>query len=460
MASLALIGLGAMGRNLAWNLLGQGIPLAVYSYDAAELEHFRLSLAPPPRSAASLSELVGGLARPRTVFLMVTAGAAVDSVIGDLVPLLDVGDLVIDGGNSHFEDTRRRAADLQARGIGYLGVGISGGEAGARHGASLMVGGRPADYERERSLFRALAAQCGSTQRGDVLCETWVGPDGAGHFVKMVHNGIEYGLMQLLAEAWRFMAEGLGLSRDAQRRVFETWSGGALASYLVDITAAILGVEDAPGIDFLDVVADRAAQKGTGRWTIEAALRLGVPVPTISAAVTERLVSALPDRGGAAMRAKVPDSGDDWIPALERALLASFLATFDQGFRLLAAASDEYAWQFDLPAIARVWQGGCIIRAALLADMEQVVGAGSLLAAPGFAATLQAADSDWRRIVGACAQAGMTAPALSSALAYHDSLRAARLPTNLIQAQRDWFGGHGFERVDRPGRFHGPWQRP
>jgi 6-phosphogluconate dehydrogenase len=451
--SLALIGLGAMGRNLAANLHAQGIPLAVYSYAAAEIDRLRAELAEPPLTAPSLRELVGSLAPPRAVFLMVTAGAPVDAVIGDLVGLLDAGDVIIDGGNSHFEDTQRRSAALEAHGIGYLGVGISGGEAGARHGASVMVGGSFADYQRLRGLFQALAAPC-----GDGKCETWVGPDGAGHFVKMVHNGIEYALMQLIAEAWRFLDEGLALSRDAQRRVFEAWSRGPLASYLVEITAEILGVEDAPGIYLVDVVSDRAAQKGTGRWTVEAALRLGVPVPTIGAAVSERLVSALPARGAASGRARLRDPGDEWVPELERALHASFLASFDQGFRLLAAAGEASAWHLDHAAIARVWQGGCIIRAALLADVERAAGSVGLLAAPVFAAPLAAAEAGWRRVVGACVAAGMAAPALSSALAYYDSIRAERLPTNLIQAQRDYFGAHGFERVDRPGRFSGPWK--
>jgi len=452
MLSLGLIGLGAMGRNLAWNLHGQGIPLSVHSYDAAEAARFCAETVAPPFAAASLRELVSSLACPRTVFLMVTAGAPVDAVINDLVPLLDAGDIVIDGGNSHFEDTRRRVAALGAQGIDYLGVGISGGAAGARHGASVMVGGKLAAYEHTRSLFQALAAQCGATK-----CETWVGPDGAGHFVKMVHNGIEYALMQLIAEAWRFMDEGLGMPRDAQRKTFEAWSSGPLASYLIDITAEILGVEDTPGVYLVDVVSDRAVQKGTGRWTVEAALALGVPVPTICAAVSERLVSALPARGGATVHAKSGKAGDDWIAALEQALYASFLTTFDQGFRLLAAASEAYGWRVDLADVARVWQGGCIIRAALLADIEGAIGSGALLAAPVFVARLVTAETDWRRVVNACVEAGMTAPALSSALAYYDSMRAARLPTSLIQAQRDRFGAHGFERVDRPGRFNGPW---
>lgn len=456
MANLGLVGLGAMGRGLAWNLHAQGIPFVACSYDAAERERVRRELPGAPPIAAAPHELVARLTRPRTLFLMVTAGAPVDAVLADLVPLLDAGDVVIDGGNSHFEDTRRRASALAARGIAFMGVGISGGEAGARTGASLMVGGSAADYARHRALFRALAARV-----DDAPCECRAGPDGAGHFVKMVHNGIEYALLELLAEAWRFMDEGLRWSRVRQRHAFETWSQGRLGGYLVEITAAILGVEDAPGVHLLDVISDRAGQKGTGRWTVEAALALGVPVPTINAAVTERLVSALPDRGG-----PVPDGHDGagecadgrWLEALEQALHASFIAAFDQGFRLLAAASGEYAWGLDLPAIARVWRGGCIIRTELLADIEGAVGAGVLLGDPAIAASLAAADAGWRRVVGGCVAAGISAPALASALAYHDSIRASRLPSRLIQAQRDFFGGHGFERVDRPGSFHGPWR--
>jgi 6-phosphogluconate dehydrogenase len=461
MPGLALIGLGAMGRNLAANLHGQGVPLAVYSYAAAEVDRLRRELPDPPPTARSLRELLGKLTPPRTIFLMVTAGDPVDAVVADLLPWLDAGDVIIDGGNSHFEDTERRAAALAAQGIGYLGVGISGGEEGARHGASVMVGGAMADYQRLRSLFQALAAPCGTAR-----CEAWLGPGGAGHFVKMVHNGIEYALMQSIAEAWEFLAEGLGLPPARQRAVFEQWSKGPLASYLIEITARILGFEHSPGVALLEVVSDRAAQKGTGRWTLEAALALGVPVPTIAAAVNERLVSALPDRPaaggrrGAGVGGRGRQSAEHWVAALEQALLGAFLATFDQGFRLLAAASTRFDWRLDLPAIARVWQGGCIIRAVLLEQVERAEDPARLLTAPAFAVTLANLDAGWRRVVGAGIAAGMTAPALVSALAYHDGIRAARLPTRLVQAQRDYFGAHGYERVDRSGRFNGPWNRP
>jgi 6-phosphogluconate dehydrogenase len=459
MNGLALIGLGAMGRNLAANLHDQGVPLAVYSYATAEVDRLRRELPDPPPSAPSLRELLGSLTPPRTVFLMVTAGDPVDAVIADLVPWLEAGDVIVDGGNSHFEDTERRAAALAGQGIGYLGVGISGGEEGARHGASVMVGGATADYQRLRSLFQALAAHCGGDR-----CEAWLGPGGAGHFVKMVHNGIEYALMQAIAETWEFLDVRLRLPPDRQRRVFEQWSTGPLASYLVEITVEILGTEDSPGVPLLEVVSDRAAQKGTGRWTLEAALALGVPVPTIAAAVNERLVSALPDRPATGGRqgagAVARKSADDWIAALEQALLGAFLATFDQGFRLLAAASERFDWRLDLPAIARVWQGGCIIRAALLEQVERAEDPARLLTSPAFATTLSNLDAGWRRVVGAGVAAGMTAPALASALAYHDGIRAARLPTRLVQAQRDYFGAHGYERLDRPGRFNGPWKRP
>jgi 6-phosphogluconate dehydrogenase len=451
--NFGLVGLGAMGRNLAWNLHARDFPLVVCSYVPAEVERFREPLAGPPPAVTSVRELVMLIERPRTLFLMVTAGEPVDAVLDDLVPLLDPGDCVIDGGNSHFADTRRRSAALAERGIGFLGVGVSGGETGARHGASIMVGGDRADYDRNRDVFQLLAARC-----GDGVCETWIGPDGAGHFTKMVHNGIEYALMQAIAEIWRFMDEGLGMTREAQRRAFAAWARGPVASYLVEITAEILGVEDAPGARLVDVVSDRAAQKGTGRWTVEAAFELGVPVPTIVAAVSERLLSARPERG-ARGPARVDGSAEDWTGALEQALFASFLAIFDQGFRLLATAGEAYAWRLDLAAIARVWQGGCIIRAAMLREIETAIVGGPLLAAPLFADALRAAEPAWRCVVVACSQAGMTAPALSSALAYHDSLAAARLPTSLVQAQRDYFGAHGFERSDRPGRFHGPWHK-
>ncbi|MEZ5559742.1 MAG: NADP-dependent phosphogluconate dehydrogenase [Pseudomonadales bacterium] len=467
--SLGLVGLGAMGRNLGWRLAELGIPLAVHSYDHGETHRFLEALDAPVPAATDPVDLVQRLTPPRTILLMVTAGDAVDRVIEDLLPALRPGDLVIDGGNSHFRDTIRRGERLRELGIGYAGAGISGGETGARHGASIMVGADAGDYARARPVFDALAARVGSS-----VCAAHVGTDGAGHFVKMVHNGIEYALMQLIAEAWRAMQDVLGWDRQRQQDAFARLARGAAASYLMDITSEILCVPDPEsGGYLLDRVSDRAAQKGTGRWTVEAALELGVAVPVIAAALSERMVSADPRRGTGAPAARAQPAGttggigDDATVALqmlEDALHAGFLASFAQGFALLQAASTAYDWQLDLAEIARIWQGGCIIRAELLRDVEAAFRGDpaleSLLQTGVFQSRLAAADPNWRAFVARNLSAGVTAPCASAALAWYDSLCAGRLPTNLIQAQRDYFGAHGFERTDRAGRFHDAWKRP
>jgi len=458
-AQIGLVGLGAMGRNLGWRLAECGIPLAVYSYDAAEIERFAAGSDRPVHTAADAADLVASVGRPRRLLLMVTAGTAVDRVIDDLLPLLDVGDVVIDGGNSHFSDTIRRADRLREHGIRHVGAGISGGEAGARHGASLMVGADSDAYDLCRPLFEVLAARV-----GDSVCAARVGPDGAGHFVKMVHNGIEYALMQLIAETWRAMAHLLGWGRARQREAFAEFQRGPAAGFLVGITAEILDVPDPEGDGFLlDRVSDRAAQKGTGRWTVEAALELGVPVPAISAAVTERMISSA-ERRPVLARTPLPGIGASLDQqALEDALYSGFVASFGQGFALLAAASAAHGWQLDLADIARIWQGGCIIRADLLRDVERAFRANaalpSLLEAPGLDERLAAAEPGWRAFVACNVAAGTTAPCSGAALAWYDSSSTARLPTSLIQAQRDYFGSHGFERTDRPGRFHAEWTR-
>lgn len=469
LARIGLVGLGAMGRNLGWRLAECGVPLAVYSYEPAEIERFSAGLATvvstaapagdPVRAAASPADLVCRVERPRVIMLMVTAGAAVDRVIDDLLPALAAGDVIVDGGNSHYRDTLRRGARLRERGVGYLGAGISGGEAGARHGASIMVGGNPDDYARCAPMFDALAARVGAS-----VCAARVGPDGAGHFVKMAHNGIEYALMQLIAETWRTMTHVLGWDREHQRDAFRAFSRGPAASFLVGITAEILDAPDPEGGGYLlDRVSDRAAQKGTGRWTVEAALELGVPVPAIGAALTERMISAAARRP-ISNRSPLPQAGQPLDQqALEAALYAGFVASFAQGFALLAAASDAYDWQLDLAEIARIWQGGCIIRADLLHDVERAFRANpalpSLLEAEGLRERLAEREHHWRAFVAGNVAAGTSAACSSAALAWYDSVNAGQLPTNLIQAQRDYFGAHGFERTDRPGRFHAEWTR-
>ncbi|MGD8832111.1 MAG: NADP-dependent phosphogluconate dehydrogenase [Pseudomonadales bacterium] len=458
-AHLGLIGLGAMGRNLGWRLAELAIQTAVYSYDAQEITRFAAGLPTPPLAATDPIDLVRQLERPRAVLTMVTAGEAVDRVIDDLLPALEAGDVVIDGGNSHFRDTIRRGVKLRKQGIGYIGAGISGGEAGARHGASIMVGADREDYDVVRPVLEALAARF-----DDSVCAARVGPDGAGHFVKMVHNGIEYALMQLIAETWRTMTHVLGWDRQQQQDAFAHFEEGPAASYLVGITVDILGTPDPEGDGYLvDRISDRAAQKGTGRWTVEAALELGVPVPAIAAAVNERMISAgsRRDRGRRAGTRPAPTSIR--VDTLERALVAGFVSTFAQGFTLLDAAGKAYDWSLDLAEIARIWQGGCIIRAAMLRDVEAALranpGVESMLSADVFRRGLAEGEQDWREMVACNVSAGTTAPCASAALAWYDSLSGGTLPTNLIQAQRDYFGAHGFERTDRQGRFQATWKK-
>lgn len=464
---MGLIGLGAMGRNLGWRLVECGVPLAVYSYAEHEFGTFDAGLpnleptgALRPNVAAALGtrDLLHRLETPRLVLIMVTAGAPVDRVIDDLLPGLEPGDIVIDGGNSHFQDTVRRAKALRERGVGFLGVGISGGEAGARHGASLMVGGEAQDYARVRPLLELLAAR---TATG--ICAAHVGPDGAGHFVKMVHNGIEYALMQVIAEIWHAMQSTKGWNRHREQAAFQRFARGPAASYLVELTARILGVPDPEGGGYLlDAVSDRAAQKGTGRATIAAALDLGVAVPGIAAAVQARMVSnARPNASPAKVQASAESAGSIDEETLEAALDAGFVTSFAQGFDLLAAASKHYRWSLDLAAIAGVWQAGCIIRASLLGSIEASYrdepGLQLLLHAPAIHARVTSGMDHWRRFVSAGVLAGRTPSCAAASLAWCDDLRTPVLPTRLIQAQRDAFGAHGFERVDQPGTFHASW---
>ncbi|MDZ7685561.1 MAG: NADP-dependent phosphogluconate dehydrogenase [Gammaproteobacteria bacterium] len=402
--SIGLIGLGLMGRNLGARLHEAGFLCTVYSYDEHERDGFEHS----ELVASDLSTFIRSLGQPRTILVMVTAGEPVDGVVGDLLPLLSPGDVIIDGGNSFFGDTQRRSRRLAEAGIGYLGAGISGGAEGARHGASIMVGGDVDVFARHRELFAALAARV-----DEKPCLVHVGPDGAGHFIKMVHNGIEYGLMQAIAEIWSFMDRVLGMPRERQRDVFRAWRGGPAASFLVDITADILDQADDAGEGWLlDAISDRAGQKGTGRWAVEAALELGVAIPTIDAAVVQRLVSMRGDRGGMDhTREQIRDDGD-WPLELEQALHGAMLATFLQGFELLAAASDHYGWPADLGAVATTWRGGCIVRAKLLEDFD------SLSPERGNVIPDKLANSAdaMRGVVGAAVEQALPVPALSASL--------------------------------------------
>jgi len=465
---LGMVGLGVMGRNLLLNMAGHGFPVAGYDQDPAKVEALRqegtgMDLA----GADDLPGMLALLRAPRAVMLLVPAGAPVDAVIESLVPLLDPGDLIIDGGNSHFRDTDRRGAQLAARGLRFMGMGISGGEEGARRGPSLMPGGAPEAYQRVRPLLEAVAARVGGEP-----CVAHVGPGSAGHFVKMVHNGIEYALMELIAESYDLMKRGLGLDNAGIRRAFQGWSEGEPGGYLLEITARIFGRRDTrSGQDLVDAVAGVARQKGTGMWTSQSAMELQVPVPTIDLAVAQRDLSAL-DRQREQAVLGLPRTtglhrheGDRgvFLVFLNQALHAGMLMAFAQGLALLAAASERYGYGLDLAAVARLWRGGCIIRTPLLEDLAAAYGRQpelpNLLLDPELARMVLAREEGLRTVVGAGVRVGTPIPALMSALAYLDGYRSAWLPANLIQAQRDCFGAHGYERVDMPGRFHSDWDK-
>jgi len=465
-ADIGLIGLAVMGQNLALNLADHGYSVAVYNRNPERTAQF---LAGPAagtsiHGATTLGELVGTLVPPRRILLMVKAGAPVDGVLTDLAPMLASGDVVIDGGNSHFEDTARRVTELGARGIRFIGAGISGGEEGARHGPSIMPGGDPAAWPIVAEVLQAIAAKVAD----GTPCCSWVGPGGSGHFVKMVHNGIEYGDIQLIAEAYHMMRVGLAMTHDEMADVFERWNRGRLESYLIEITAAVLRRRDEHG-PLLDRILDAAGQKGTGRWTVESALEMGQPTPLVAEAVFARAVSARKDeRVLAASRLGPAGSAIEVdrtaaLADLEAALYASKIVSYAQGFMLLEAASTEHAWGLDHGAIALMWREGCIIRAAFLERIRDAYLADpnlpNLLLDPGFAAVMTGADDGWRRAIARAVTAGIPVPASGSALAFYDSYRSERLPADLIQGLRDYFGAHGYERTDRPRGdfFHTDW---
>jgi 6-phosphogluconate dehydrogenase len=409
-----------------------------------------------------VAAFVASIARPRAVLIMVKAGTPVDEAIAELRPHLAEDDIVIDGGNSYFGDTRRRAADLEASGLRFLGTGISGGEEGALHGPSLMPGGTREAYSHVEGLFTTIAAQV----NGDPCC-AYMGPDGAGHYVKMVHNGIEYADIQLIAEAYDFLGQALGLGAPEQAAIFREWNRGDLDSYLIQITAEVLARQDAAtGRPLVDVILDEAEQKGTGKWTSQDALELGVPVTAITEAVFARTLSAQKARRMAAARSLTGPSGRaresaGLVDALRDALYASKVVAYAQGFEQMAAASAEYGWNLDFGTIATIWRGGCIIRARFLDRIKdaynQQPDLQSLLLAPYFSDAVAAAQDAWRRVVRTAVELGVPAPAFSSALAYYDGYRRERTPANLIQGLRDYFGAHTYRRLDRQGSFHTRW---
>jgi 6-phosphogluconate dehydrogenase len=456
-----------MGRNLALNMADHGFEVAVYNRTTAKTDAFMAEegTAAGISAAGTLEELVELLASPRRVMLMVQAGRGTDAVIEQLIPLLDAGDIIIDGGNAHYEDTIRRTREIEEQGLLFIGTGVSGGEEGARYGPSIMPGGSPAAWPAVKPILQAIAAK---VEDGTPCCD-WVGSDGAGHYVKMVHNGIEYGDMQVLAEAYSLMQVGLGMSSEEMAGIFAGWKDGPLDSYLTDITAAIMTVRDEDGAPLLDKILDAAGQKGTGKWTGISSLRLGVPVTLVAEAVYARVLSSFKDQRMAAsevLKGPTPAIEGDRaqiVSDIHDALYASKIVSYAQGFMLLDAAAGQYGWDLDYGSIAYLWREGCIIRSVLL---EHIKGAfdrspdlDSLVIDDYFRSELERAQPGWRRTITRAVEAGIPVPAYSTALAFYDGYRTARLPANLIQAQRDYFGAHTYERVDRPRGefFHTEW---
>ena len=465
-ANIGLIGLAVMGQNLVLNMNDPGFKVAVYNRTTSTVDEF---LDGPAKDTLvvgthSLEELVDSLASPRIVMLMVKAGDVVDQYIDKLVPLLSVGDIIVDGGNSLFTDTNRRTAALKAQNINYIGAGVSGGEEGARHGPSIMPGGNQAAWDTVKPIFQAISAHV----EGDPCCE-WVGDNGAGHYVKMVHNGIEYGDMQLICEAYQLLSEGLGLSADEMHDIFTEWNQGELSSYLIEITSNILAYKDEDGLPLVDKILDTAGQKGTGKWTGINALDLGIPLTLIGESVFARCLSA--QKAERVRAAQVLPkhieafSGDKsaMITAIRDALYAAKIISYAQGFRLMREASKEYNLSLNYGEIALMWRGGCIIRSQFLNDIKQAYDANpeleNLLLADFFIEAMKTADAGWRKGVILGVELGIPTPAFSSALAYYDGYRTERLPANLLQAQRDYFGAHTYERTDKPRGefFHTDW---
>ncbi|MDO9047048.1 MAG: decarboxylating NADP(+)-dependent phosphogluconate dehydrogenase [Methylobacter sp.] len=467
-ANIGLIGLAVMGQNLALNMNDHGFRVAVHNRTLSKVDEF---LDGPAKNTQiigthSLEELVDSLESPRIIMLMVKAGEVVDQYIDKLVPLLSAGDIIVDGGNSLFTDTTRRTLSLQQQNILYIGAGVSGGEEGARHGPSIMPGGNKAAWPTVKAIFQSISAQV----NGEPCCE-WVGDNGAGHYVKMVHNGIEYGDMQLIGEAYQLMSDGLGLglSFNEMHSIFTAWDQGPLNSYLIEITAAILAYKDEDGQPLLKKILDTAGQKGTGKWTAIDALNLGIPLTLIGESVFARCLSAQKEERVKAAsilpKRKLKFIGDKkvMINAIGDALYAAKIISYAQGFRLMREASKEYNLSLNYGDIALMWRGGCIIRSRFLNDIKQAYDADpdleNLLFADFFANAMKQADEGWRKAVILGIELSIPTPAFSSALAYYDGYRSEKLPANLLQAQRDYFGAHTYERIDQPrGRFfHTDW---
>ena len=466
-ADIGLVGLAVMGENLVMNMESKGFSVAVYNRTVEKVTAFVEGRAKGKNisGAMSLEELVNSLKKPRKVMLMVKAGKPVDNLIDQLIPLLDQGDIIIDGGNSYFRDTIRRTKQVEAEGLLYVGCGVSGGEEGALHGPSLMPGGSADAWPHIQPIFQAVAAK---VEDGSPCCD-WVGPDGAGHFVKMVHNGIEYGDMQLICEAYHLLKSLLGLSPAEMHEIFREWNKGDLDSYLIEITADILAYQDEDGSPLVEKILDSAGQKGTGMWTAISSLEEGVPLTLIAEAVYSRCLSAMKDERVAASQVltgpQANFSGDreDFIEDIRQALYASKIVSYAQGYTLLRAAAESCGWDLNYGDIALMWRGGCIIRSAFLGDIKKAFdqnhGLANLLLDPFFKDKVTAAQESWRRVCAAAMLNGIPVPAFTSALSYYDGYRTDRLPANLLQAQRDYFGAHTYERLDkaRGEFFHTNW---
>jgi len=465
---IGLIGLAVMGENLVLNMERNGFSVAVFNRTISKVDAFMANRAKGKNilGCHSIEEFVANLERPRKVMLLVKAGKPVDAFIDMLIPHLEAGDIIIDGGNSHFPDTIRRTDYVESNGLLYIGTGVSGGEEGALNGPSIMPGGSTEAWPHVKPIFQKISAK---VDDGSPCCE-WVGENGAGHFVKMVHNGIEYGDMQMISEAYWIMKNALGMTPDEMQPVLREWNKGELDSYLIEITTEIMGKkDDETGQPMLDVIMDKAGQKGTGRWTSQEALNLGVPAPTVVEAVFARAMSAIKDeRIEAAKILNGPDvkfEGDktEFIEMIRQALYASKICSYAQGYQLMRAAAEEYKWDLHYGEIALMWRGGCIIRAQFLGRIKEAFDKKpdlqNLLMDDYFKEAIEQNQTAWRKVVAKAVEMGIPVPAFSSALAYYDGYRSERLPANLLQAQRDYFGAHTYERVDKPRGefFHTDW---
>ena len=466
-SDIGLIGLAVMGENLVLNIESKGFRVSVYNRSAKKVDDFLAGRANGKNiiGTHSIEELVGSLVRPRKIMLMIKAGSAVDEMIETLIPHLSTGDIIIDGGNTHFPDTNRRTALVESKGLLYIGTGVSGGEEGALLGPSIMPGGSKAAWPFVKPIFQAIAAK---VEDGSPCCD-WVGENGAGHFVKMVHNGIEYGDMQLITEAYMILRDLLQLSADEMHEIFKEWNKGDLNSYLIEITRDILAYKDTDGKPLVDKILDTAGQKGTGKWTGVAALDLGIPLTLIGEAVFSRCLSAVKNERVEAskiLHGPAPGfSGDKarFINDIKEALYASKIVSYAQGYSLMRAAAEEYKWELNYGGIALMWRGGCIIRSAFLGKIKEAFennpSITNLLLDPFFTEKVEKAQNGWRNVVATAVFNGIPVPAISSALGYFDGYRCEKLPANLLQAQRDYFGAHTYERTDKPRGefFHTNW---